>query len=98
MTSGEEIVSRLTGPGAQFEIRTEEVLGERMAVFANRHRSLGEVLLASRRFGDREYLVTEQRRLTFTEHADEVAALARAARRVRRAQRRPGRVVCRKPS
>ncbi|MDP5181912.1 class I adenylate-forming enzyme family protein [Blastococcus sp. BMG 814] len=78
--SRDEILARLTGPGSRFEIRTEDVLGEPMEVFANRERSLGQLLRASARFGDREYLVTEGSRLTFRDHLDAVAALAAALR------------------
>ncbi len=51
-----------------------------MRVFAQRQRSLVEVLEASRGFGDREYLVTEDERITFAEHYAAVAALAAALR------------------
>lgn len=80
MTPRDEIVARLTAPGAPFEIRVEDVLGERLEVFAHRQHSLVELLQASRAFGDGEYLVTTGRRITFTQHYDEVAALAQALR------------------
>jgi acyl-CoA synthetase (AMP-forming)/AMP-acid ligase II len=80
MTTRDEATARLTAPGAAFEIHTEDVLGERLEVFRHRHRSLGELLERSREFGDAEYLVTTERRLSFVEHLDEVAALARALR------------------
>lgn len=78
MITRDEAVARLTAPGAAFEIHTEDVLGEPLEVFRHRHRSLGELLQRSREFGDTEFLVTTQRRLSFVEHHDEVAALARA--------------------
>ncbi len=80
MTTRDEAVARLTAPGARFEIHTEDVLGEPLEVFAHRYRSLNEVLEGSRAFGDAEYLVTPERRMTFTEHHDAVAALAQALR------------------
>lgn len=80
MTTRDDIIARLTAPGQRFEIRREEVLGEQLEVFVHRHRSLGEVLRASVQFGDREYLVTERSRTTFTEHYAAVAALATALR------------------
>ncbi len=80
MTTRDEATARLTAPGAPFEIRTEDVRGEQLEVFAHRHRSLGEVLLASEAFDDAEYLVTTERRISFTEHLEEVAALAQALR------------------
>jgi len=78
-------IARITAPGAPFEIRVETVptqtgQGEPLEVYANRQRSLGELLRASARFGDAEYLVTEHGRLTFAEHYAAVTALAAALR------------------
>ncbi|WP_248964132.1 class I adenylate-forming enzyme family protein [Sphaerisporangium perillae] len=73
-------VARLTGPGGDFELAEEEVLGARMTVFANRRPNLGEVLAASAGFGDRDYIVTADERLSFGEHARQVASLAMALR------------------
>jgi acyl-CoA synthetase (AMP-forming)/AMP-acid ligase II len=78
MTTRNEAMARLTAPGAAFEIHTEDVLGEPLEVFRHRHRSLGELVQRSRDFGHAEYLVTAQRRLSFVQHYDEAAALARA--------------------
>lgn len=80
MTSGDEIVRRLTAPGAPFEIRTEDVRGLPMQVFANRHKTLGELLRLSERFADRDYLVTDSGTISFAEHLATVAALAAALR------------------
>lgn len=71
-----KIVAGLVAPGAPFEVAEQDVLGVRMPVFVNRERSLGEVLAASLEYGDRDYLVTQDRRLTFAEHGAAVAALA----------------------
>ncbi|MFQ6329359.1 class I adenylate-forming enzyme family protein [Nocardia sp. CWNU-33] len=73
-------IGRLTGPGGQFEMVVEEVLGAPMPVMRHRGRSLGEVLAASIALADRDYLVTEDRRMSYTEHAHAVGALARALR------------------
>ncbi|QKW38462.1 acyl--CoA ligase [Actinomadura sp. NAK00032] len=75
-----EIIRQLTGPGGEFELREEEVLGARLPVFANRARGLGEVLARSAEYGDRDYIVTADRRLTFAEHAAAVASMAKALR------------------
>ncbi|MFI0367878.1 class I adenylate-forming enzyme family protein [Actinomadura sp. 1N219] len=80
MSSPMEIVRELTGPGGEFELRDEDVLGARLPVFANRARGLGEVLARSSAYGDRDYLVTASRRLTFAEHAAAVASMAKALR------------------
>src|SRR5215510_4093221 len=75
----DEILARLTAPGAPFEIE-EEVLGERMQVFRGRRRSLREILAASALLGDRTYVVHGERRISFAEHLRLVASTARALR------------------
>ncbi|MEV0343403.1 class I adenylate-forming enzyme family protein [Nocardia sp. NPDC050713] len=74
------VIGRLTGPGGPFETTVEDVLGAPLPVLKNRGRALREVLAASAALGDRDYLVTEDRRLSYAEHAAEVGALARALR------------------
>jgi acyl-CoA synthetase (AMP-forming)/AMP-acid ligase II len=85
MTLRDEALARITAPGQPFEIRTEAVLaktghGQALPVFANRERSLGDLLRASTRFGNAEYLVTEHSRLTFAGHYAVAAAFAAALR------------------
>ncbi|WP_067440196.1 class I adenylate-forming enzyme family protein [Nocardioides jensenii] len=80
MTPREQAMARLTGPGQRFELHEEPVRGVPMQVFRNRHRSLTELLHASAAFGDADYLVTAEGRLTFAEHHLAVAALATALR------------------
>lgn len=76
MPTFEEIEAQLTAPGAPFEIVEEEVLGERLPVFKNRKRSLRELLQASEAFGDREYIVHDDRRIGYAEHVRLVASVA----------------------
>src|SRR4051794_15607508 len=78
--AAEDVVAALTGPGGQFEIVEEEVLGVRMKVFKNRTRSLGALLTASTMYGDDDSLVTAARRLSFARHARQVASLATVLR------------------
>jgi long-chain acyl-CoA synthetase len=80
MTAREEMRARLTGPGGPFEIVEETVLGERMRVFKNRPRSLRELLVQSAAHGPKEYLVQDERRLTYGDHVRLVASLAAALR------------------
>ncbi|WP_062999524.1 class I adenylate-forming enzyme family protein [Nocardia mikamii] len=72
------VMRELTGPGGRFELIEEEVLGARMPVLRHRRRAVAELLADSLRFGDRDYLVTEDRRLSYREHATAAAALAAA--------------------
>jgi acyl-CoA synthetase (AMP-forming)/AMP-acid ligase II len=74
------VVARLTGPGGQFEMVVEDVLGAPMPVIRDRGRSLSAVLEASVALGERDYLVTENRRMSYAEHAAAVGALARGLR------------------
>jgi acyl-CoA synthetase (AMP-forming)/AMP-acid ligase II len=67
-----------TGPGAPFELVTEDVLGVPMQVFANRQRDLRALLAgAAERFGDRPYVVFAERTLTYASMLEPVAAMAR---------------------
>lgn len=74
------VVAQLTGPGGPFEMTVEDVLGVPIPVIKNRVRALREVLAASIALGDRDYLVTVDRRMSYAEHALAVGALARALR------------------
>jgi len=72
----------LLAPGAPFEVGEEEVLGERVRVFVNRPRSLRDMLLRAREFGDAEYMVFDdgdtERRYTFRNHEQLVTSAAAA--------------------
>jgi acyl-CoA synthetase (AMP-forming)/AMP-acid ligase II len=70
----------LAGAGESFEIVDDDVLGERMAVYRNRPRSLRQVLEGSERHGDAEYVVCGDERVTYAEHLARVAAFTRALR------------------
>jgi acyl-CoA synthetase (AMP-forming)/AMP-acid ligase II len=85
MTIRGEALATITAAGQPFEIHTEAVLartghGQALPVFVNRERSLGDLLRASTRFGNAEYLVTEHSRLTFAGHYAVAAAFAAALR------------------
>lgn len=56
----------LVGPGAPFELVREEVLGASVDVFALRSRSVGELITAAEKHGDRAYLTGESI-ITFAE-------------------------------
>src|SRR4051812_33868822 len=71
-----DVRARLTGPGGPFELTVEDVRGVRLPVWANRRDCLCTWLADSAAFGDRDYLVQGDRRLTYTEHAVAVRRLA----------------------
>jgi acyl-CoA synthetase (AMP-forming)/AMP-acid ligase II len=78
MQTPADVRARLTAAGGEFEIVEREVRGQRLAVFANQRTSLRSWLDESRGHGEREHLVDQRRRITFAQHADEVAAVANA--------------------
>jgi long-chain acyl-CoA synthetase len=59
-----------------FELTEEVVLGQQLTVFVDRNRSLREVLDGSLDWGDRDYLVDGDRRITYAEHRAAVARVA----------------------
>ncbi|CAO5177285.1 Steroid-24-oyl-CoA synthetase [Frankia sp. AiPs1] len=75
-----EIRAALTGPGALFEIQLEDVRGTVLPVFRDRLRSLGDLLSASERYGERTYVVDGDVRLTFADLLRQAGALAHALR------------------
>jgi len=79
-TSSPAAMLPLAGPGEPFEIVEEEVLGERMAVYRNRARSLREVLARSAAHGEAVYVVCGDQRITYAEHLARVAAFASVLR------------------
>jgi acyl-CoA synthetase (AMP-forming)/AMP-acid ligase II len=80
MATRDEIIARITGPGQPFEIVRETVRGHELQVYAHRQRSLAELLRASARFGEAEYLVTDRETITFAQHLAMAGALATALR------------------
>ncbi|MGF3052740.1 class I adenylate-forming enzyme family protein [Microbacterium sp. YY-03] len=72
----EQIFADLTAPGEFFEVRTETVLGHPANIFHNQTMTLGEMLEESIRFGNEEYLVAGDLRLTYAEHRNRARATA----------------------
>jgi acyl-CoA synthetase (AMP-forming)/AMP-acid ligase II len=76
------VEAQLLAPGAPFELIEEEVLGERVQVFANRARSLRDVLSRAGELGGAEYMVfvddEQERRYTFADHQRLVTSAAAA--------------------
>jgi acyl-CoA synthetase (AMP-forming)/AMP-acid ligase II len=70
------IRARLTGSGGDFEIAEDDVRGLRLPVFVNRRPSLTDWLRYSERYGDDEYLVLGDQRVSYAQHLAAVAAVA----------------------
>ncbi|KHJ74352.1 class I adenylate-forming enzyme family protein [Rhodococcus sp. Chr-9] len=74
----DQLVSRLTGPGGEFEIVVQDVLGTEIPVMRRRDVAVADLLSQSLAWGDREYLVTTDQRITFARNARMSYALAAA--------------------
>lgn len=75
------VLDTLTGPGGPFELREEEVLGAEMLVFANRPKTIIELLQnAAERMGDKPYVIFPEREYTFASVLQPIAAVAAALR------------------
>ncbi len=80
MVTLEEIERELTGPGGDFELAYEEVLGESLQVFVKRPRCLRELVTSSAAWGEDEFLVFPAERITFEHHERLVASVAAGLR------------------
>ena len=78
MALQDQIIAQVTAPGAPFELIEEEVLGERMPVFKTRPRSLRDLLMESAGHSEKEYVVKDDRRISFIEHIRLVSSVAQA--------------------
>src|SRR3954469_24353100 len=72
-----------------YELTQEDVLGVPMTVFAQRHRSLRELLDASLEFAAQDYIVDGDRRISYGDHHAAVGRVAAwlAAQRVGKGDR-----------
>ena len=68
--------NELTSPGQPFEITSVEVRGQSIKAYAAAPPSLREMWLASAAFADRDYLVYESERWTYSDAHRDVAAIA----------------------
>ena len=75
MDLAREIRYELCGPGGDWETTTENVLGEQLLVFNNRHRDLREMFHAhTEKWNNRECFVIGKTRITYEELADRVSS------------------------
>jgi acyl-CoA synthetase (AMP-forming)/AMP-acid ligase II len=72
------IEEALSGPEGPFAMEESVVLGEGMKVFKNRASSLRALIEVSEAFGDREYIIYQDRRITYADHRRAVASVAEA--------------------
>lgn len=67
--SYEEVLAKLTGPGAPFEIEEQELAGQTMRCFKNRERSMREKIANAAAHGENPALVQGDRRISYAEFA-----------------------------
>jgi long-chain acyl-CoA synthetase len=79
MPTRDEIVRELTATGP-FELAEDASLGYPLRVYKNAPASLREVLISTRAFGDRPFLIYEDEVTTYAQHFAQVAALAHRLR------------------
>ena len=71
-----EATAEMIKPGGRFEIEETTVRGIPMRVWTHAPTSLAEVLKLSARHGDRDFIVYEDERYTFTQHFEHACTLA----------------------
>lgn len=76
MTIRDEIIARMTGAGAPFEIRSENVNGIPLRVFAHAPASMRDIISATSDSSDRPYLMYHDEVLTYGESLEKIASLA----------------------
>jgi long-chain acyl-CoA synthetase len=75
MPTRDEIVAQLTAAGP-LEITEDTSQGYPLRVFKNAPESLRAVLISTRQYGERPFLIYEDEVLTYRQHFEQVAALA----------------------
>ncbi|MEZ5557885.1 MAG: class I adenylate-forming enzyme family protein [Pseudomonadales bacterium] len=71
-----EVWNELIAPGAPFEIRVADIRGNPTRIFANAPNSVRDIWLHSAQFGDRDYLVYNDERITYGRAHEIVASVA----------------------
>ena len=88
-TSGEPVIdldhirttvrAAITAPDGPFPVQAEDVRGQDLPVFVDRHRSLSEFFdYITTTYADRDYLVLEDQRMTYADFAAAVSSCASA--------------------
>ena len=86
-----EVTATLTAPGQMFEMETLTIRSVPTRTWKTAPATLRSVLELSALHGDKDFLVYEDERISFSEHFQQVAALSPGPRRpVRDRQGRPG--------
>ena len=76
MPQSDPIIAGLMAPGAPFEVVSRSVEGRDVRVFKHMPENLGQVLNQARRFGDAEFIISGQSRITYSEFFNRADQLA----------------------
>jgi len=76
LTMVEEVKSQLMAPGAPFEIKSKLINGQNYQVYCNAPANLAQVINDSRRSDEQNFLVYQDKRLSFKEFFQQVDSLA----------------------
>ena len=71
-----QVVDQMTAPGQMFEIRESSVAGQTLKTWAMAPDSLRDLWLNAAEHGDKEYMVYQDERWTYTQAHEEVARIA----------------------
>jgi acyl-CoA synthetase (AMP-forming)/AMP-acid ligase II len=69
-------IAAITAPGEMFEIKETEISGVPFRVWANAPGSLRDVWLSSAQFGDRDFLIYDDERITYAQAHEQVSRIA----------------------
>jgi long-chain acyl-CoA synthetase len=70
-----EVWEALTAPGAEFEISITDIRGNPTRTYAHAPSNMREIFAISQQFGERDYLVYEQDRITYQQAHDQVRSI-----------------------
>ena len=71
-----DVLHTLTGPGGPFEIVTDDVRGVPLQVYKSRLGSMRDLIDMSNGRGDADFVVQDDRRLSYSEHNARARATA----------------------
>jgi long-chain acyl-CoA synthetase len=80
VTTRDEVIAQLTGPDGPFALEDMDVDGVPWRVYAHAPATLRDVLAGTAAFGDAEFFVYDDDRITFARHLQLVSGLARHLR------------------
>ena len=75
--SREQVLAEMTKPGGPFEITEVDIGGSKVRAYVNAPSSMRMMLEMTRGYGDRDFLVYGEDRVTFAQHLELVAGLAK---------------------